>query len=93
LIDKEQETYEGSLEYQIYDKLKDNEEADEIFLFFGGDGIRYLFESDELTKISFQKLVQRFDLKINPLTPQMGFKNIHLDEQISHYCHKFFSFN
>ena len=93
LIDKEQETYEGSLEYQIYDKLKENEEADEIFLFFGGDGIRYLFESDELTKISFQKLVQRFDLKINPLTPQMGFKNIHLDEQISHYCHKFFSFN
>ena len=93
LIDKQQETYEEPLEYLIHNKLKENEEIDEILLFFGGDGIRHLFDNDELTKISFQKLVQRFDMKINPLTSQMGFKNIHLDEQISHYCHKFFSFN
>ena len=93
LIDNEEEESDVDVDKWLDDKLKEDEEIDEIFLFFSGEGIKTLFDSDELTKIRFGRLKERFDLRLNPLKETMGFKKIHVDEQVMHYCHKFFNFN
>lgn len=93
LIDNDQEDNQVHIGDWLNDKLEEKENTDEIFLFFGGEGIKHLFDNDELTKIRFDQLKNRFDLLINPLRESMGFKKIHVDEQIMHYSHQFFCFN
>jgi len=55
-------------------------EKKNVFIFFTGDGLRYLYNNDELIKTSFESLERKFDLRFNPLSKRFGFKNIYLDE-------------
>ncbi len=82
--------YSDSLRTRILDKMVVTD-AKEVFVFFTGKGLRYLFDNDEQTKIAFDKIRSRFDFEFQPLISGFGLKNFHLDEQIEYYLHELFN--
>lgn len=43
-----------------------------IVIFFAGKGLHHLYENDEKTKISLEKIKSRFDFEISPSIASMG---------------------
>jgi hypothetical protein len=82
--------YSQGLRAKILDKLV-AQDSKEVFVFFTGKGLRYLFDNDEQTKIAFDKIRARFDFEFRPLNSGFGLKNFHLDEQIEYYLHELFN--
>jgi len=91
LVDFDSTTsYSEGLRAQILDRLV-TIDSKEVFVFFTGKGLRYLFDNDEQTKIAFDKIKSRFDFEFRPLNSGFGLKNFHLDEQIEYYLHELFN--
>ena len=65
--------------------------VEEIFLFFSGEGLKYLFDCDEATKIQFENLKNKFDFRFNPYYDIFGFNNIYVDEQVGYYSNEIFN--
>lgn len=74
-----------------FDSMLDQGEYDEVCLFFSGKGLKALHETDEMTKISFESLSGRFDLKMNSVDELAGIRNLYLQEQIFYFASKFFA--
>ena len=91
LIDSDcEEKFDSRVKQSIQQKILETE-GNEILLFFAGKGLKHLHDHDEKTKIGFEKMRSRFDFKFSPSPSLLGLKGMHLDEQISYFCHELFT--
>ena len=91
LIDPDSDTvFDSKVKESVQEMILSNE-SNEILLFFAGKGLKHLHDHDEKTKIGLEKLKQRFDFCFSPTPAIVGLKAMHLDEQISFFCHELFT--
>lgn len=78
------------MQRQIQQQIVERKDITEVFVFFSGKGITHLHGHDEQTKISLEKIKQRFDFQFAPNTGCFGLNGLHLDEQIAFFSHELF---
>ena len=91
LIDPESDKRFGDdLKEEIENEILDKE-SEEVFIFFCGEGLKYLYDCDEVTKIQYTSLENKFDFRFNPYYDTFGFNNIYVDEQVAFYSNEIFN--
>ena len=91
LIDIESDVYYSQEVKQKLMKTAIDKKVNSVQVFFSGKGLSYLHQNDELSKIQFSNLLNRFDFVINPMKSKFGVVNLHLQEQVFYYLHELFN--